>query len=96
MSEGQQANNTTQWLWQIGCGCLGMVGCLVLLLILLALVGVLLFGLLFTAPPLEFMGQMTDFLENDLGWIVIILLILALTIGGFIGSYVGKLIAKAR
>ena len=97
MTEGQKRSDSNQErLWRWGCGCLGTVTCLGLLLILLALAGVLLFGLLFTAPPLEFMSQFNDFLENELSWVVIILFIMALAVGGFFGSFAGKLIAKAR
>ncbi|MAT96346.1 MAG: hypothetical protein CL608_04315 [Anaerolineaceae bacterium] len=59
-------------------------------------IGALLFGLLFTAPPLEFMSQLNDFLENEDGWVVIVLAVLALAVGGFAGSFVGKQIANAR
>jgi CDP-diglyceride synthetase len=97
MTNGQTLNNLNQErVWRWGCGCLGMVTCLVLLLILLAFVGILMFGLLFTAPPLEFMSQMNDFLENELGWIVIVLAVFAVAVGGFVGSFVGKLISNAR
>ncbi|WP_420628925.1 hypothetical protein [Candidatus Leptofilum sp.] len=89
-------DSTQKRLWQLGCGCLGMVGCLILLLILLALVGVMLFGLIFTAPPLEFMSGFNDFLGNDVGWLLAVLIILALVVGGFGGAFVGKTIADAR
>ncbi|GJM40102.1 MAG: hypothetical protein DHS20C20_03840 [Ardenticatenaceae bacterium] len=96
IEEHNQKNSNQERMWRWGCGCLGMMTCLVVMVILLVLVGGLFFGLLFTAPPLEFMDGFNQFLENDVGWLVTILAIISLVAGGFIGSFIGKLIASAR
>lgn len=82
--------------WRWGCGCFGAIGCAALLLVVVALAGAVTVGLLFTAPPLEFMSQLNDFVANELGWVVFVLMILAVGVGGFVGSFGGKMIAQAR
>ncbi|MBK8901768.1 MAG: hypothetical protein IPM53_11330 [Anaerolineaceae bacterium] len=90
----QKLDQERPWRW--GCGCFGAIGCAALLLVVVALAGVVTVGLLFTAPPLEFMSQLNDFVANELGWVVLVLLIVAAVVGGFIGSFGGKMIVQAR
>lgn len=85
-----QPNIERPWRW--GCGCFGAIGCAALLLVVVALAGVVTVGLLFTAPPLEFMSQLNDFVTNELGWVMFVLVLLALGVGGLGGSFAGKLL----
>ena len=99
MDEEQQADIPEQgndWLIKGGCGLIGAVGCIVLLVILIAVTimgGTL---LLFTAPPMEYVSQVTSFLENYSVLMAIVLLLLTLLIGGGGGYLIGSFIARQR
>lgn len=84
-----------EFAWRWGCSCLGAIGCAALLLVVVALAGAVTVGLLFTAPPLEFMSQLNDFVANELGWVMFVLVLVSLGLGGLGGSFAGKLLSGA-
>lgn len=91
-----QAKTAQEWFIEGGCGCAGAAIGVILFIAVLILLGASYFALLFTAPPMERISQINQFLEEGFAPFVVIGLLVIMIFGGGFGYWLGTVINTAR